>query len=210
MSGSSGAKDVVNLGLREADHDILRDVPSISVTSSGTISCLDCMSGSTDMRRQGPLDRASTTSMFECARTDGPSLVLAAVDSSSSAHHAAIYAAGLARRNSARLVYVHVRRPVPVGLWFDAVGGPLEVGPEDYDASWLLDELAKMSEQAYGVRAEKIVAEGIPAREIARIADERRVDAVVVGRTHRLSHRIAGSTAQWLVSHGNWPVMVVP
>lgn len=60
--------------------------------------------------------------------TDGPLLVLA-VDDTSSGEHAAIYAAGLARRNPARLAYFYVRRPLPAVLWFEALGGPLEVGP---------------------------------------------------------------------------------
>lgn len=141
---------------------------------------------------------------------DGPRLVLAAVDDTSSGQHAALYGAGLARRNRARLAYVYVRRPLPAALWFDVLGGQLEERPEDGYASGMLDELADMSERSYGIRAEKIVAEGIPAREIARIADERHVDAVVVGCSRHLIHRIAGSTSRWLVSHGNWPVMVIP
>jgi nucleotide-binding universal stress UspA family protein len=108
------------------------------------------------------------------------------------------------------LAYVYVRRPLSTALWLEALGEPLEEGSEDGYAFALLDELAEMSERTYGICAEKIVAEGTPARQIARIADERHVDAVVVGCSRRLLHRIAGSTARWLVSHGNWPVMVVP
>ena len=149
-------------------------------------------------------------SLVESHPGDGPRLVLAAVDDSSSGQHAALYPAGLARRNRAHLAYLYVRRPLPAAPWFDAFGGPLEEGPEEGDASALLDELAEMSERTYGIRAEKIVAEGTPAREVARIADERHADAVVVGCSRRLIHRIVGSTSRWLVSHGNWPVMVVP
>lgn len=142
--------------------------------------------------------------------SDGPRLILAAVDDTSSGQHAALYAAGLARRNRARLAYLYVRRPLLTGLWFEGLGGPFIGESEDGYASALLDDLAEMTKRIYGVHAEKIVVEGTPAREIARIANELQVDAVVVGHSRRLIHRVVGSTSRWLVSHGNWPVMVVP
>jgi nucleotide-binding universal stress UspA family protein len=51
---------------------------------------------------------------------------------------------------------------------------------------------------------------GDPYTEIVRLADERRVDAVVVGASAKAGHRIVGSLAGRLVRAGKWPVTVVP
>ena len=51
---------------------------------------------------------------------------------------------------------------------------------------------------------------GDPWTELTRVADELRVDAVVVGASESAGHRIIGSLAGRLVRAGRWPVSVVP
>lgn len=51
---------------------------------------------------------------------------------------------------------------------------------------------------------------GSPGAEIARVADELRVDAVVVGASTHAGHRFVGSIATYLVRIARWPVTVVP
>ena len=57
---------------------------------------------------------------------------------------------------------------------------------------------------------ELVRVQGDPYAEIVRLADERKVDAVVVGASTSAGHRIVGSLAGRLVRAGKWPVTVVP
>ena len=54
------------------------------------------------------------------------------------------------------------------------------------------------------------LAHGDPYREITRIAQESRADAIVVGASLKAGHRLMGSLAVRLVRAGKWPVTVVP
>jgi nucleotide-binding universal stress UspA family protein len=51
---------------------------------------------------------------------------------------------------------------------------------------------------------------GDPLAELTRIAEQAHADAVVVGASEHLGHRIVGSLAARLVQAGKWPVIVVP
>jgi nucleotide-binding universal stress UspA family protein len=46
--------------------------------------------------------------------------------------------------------------------------------------------------------------------EIGKLADEVKVDAVIVGASTHAGHRLVGSVAIRLVRAGRWPVTVVP
>jgi nucleotide-binding universal stress UspA family protein len=61
-----------------------------------------------------------------------------------------------------------------------------------------------------GVPLTFIAAWGDPFAELCQIAGEIRADAVVVGASARMAHRLAGSLAVRLVKAGRWPVTVVP
>ena len=60
------------------------------------------------------------------------------------------------------------------------------------------------------IHAEFISADGDPYTVITGIAHDVSADAIVVGASTRLGHRIAGSLAVRLVKCGKWPVTVVP
>jgi nucleotide-binding universal stress UspA family protein len=140
---------------------------------------------------------------------DGPWLVIVAVDGSLTALRAVSYAAGLARRNRAVLVLAHVRQPLAAMSFALAGADPQLFIDDDNSVRWL-DELSTQSRQEFGVAAESVVRQGEPAREIARLAEERRADVIVVGRSQSVMHRFVGSLAARLCSRVVCPVIVVP
>ncbi|MGI8754232.1 MAG: universal stress protein [Acidimicrobiales bacterium] len=51
---------------------------------------------------------------------------------------------------------------------------------------------------------------GDPATELARVADDVRADAIVVGRSSDSARHLLGSVPRRLVRHAGHPVIVVP
>ncbi|MBC6456762.1 universal stress protein [Actinomadura sp. HBU206391] len=118
------------------------------------------------------------------------------------------YAAGLARRQNARLVIVYVAGRSSLA---DMAPGGALVTEQTMDE--IADDLRReITDGAarLGVRAEFIVTHGDPLSELARIADEVHADGVVVGVSEKIGHRLVGSLAVRLVRIGHWPVTVVP
>ena len=140
--------------------------------------------------------------------SDGPTVVLVAIDGSDTSMRAGAYAAGMARRQNARLVCLYVRTySAATGIGGGAVTSMQEAQ----------DEVARELRQAVetqgaerGVRAEVIERYGNPFTEIVRLADELQADAVIVGASTSAGHRFVGSLAVHLVRASRWPVTVVP
>ena len=153
---------------------------------------------------------APQSGQFELGN-DGPSAILVGVDDSVTAARAGWYAAGMARRQRARLIAVYVQ---PIA----GMGAAAPVG-----ASVIVAEAAAHDEIAESLRARSgevwqelglsgtfIKAYGDPYTEICRVADETRADAIVVGASTKAGHRFVGSLAVRLVRAARWPVTVVP
>lgn len=143
--------------------------------------------------------------------TDGPSVILVGVDDSTTSIRAGWYAAGLARRQGARIVAVFVLPMASFGA----------AGPGGAALTVVKEEAFRNSVEDMRLRAETVAAElgisvtfraarGDPYSEIVRIADEVRADAIVVGASKHAGHRFVGSLAVRLVRAGKWPVTVVP
>jgi nucleotide-binding universal stress UspA family protein len=146
--------------------------------------------------------------MYELG-TDGPSLILVAVDGSDTSLRAASYAAGMARRQRSRIVTVYVGQISGI-----AAGVPSAVGAlmqmHDSVAQNLREQIEERA-PALGIEVTFVERRGDPYTEIVRVAEEMRVDAVVVGRSsHHRGHRFYGSLAVRLVRDARWPVIVVP
>jgi nucleotide-binding universal stress UspA family protein len=143
--------------------------------------------------------------------TDGPSVILVGVDDSTTSSRAGWYAAGLARRQRARIVAVFVS---PVASFGGAGpgGAALTVAKEEAFRASVEDMRGRAETMAseLGISITFRAARGDPYTEICRIADEVRADAIVVGASAHAGHRFVGSLAVRLVRAGKWPVTVVP
>lgn len=143
--------------------------------------------------------------------TDGPKGILVGVDDTTTSLRAAAYAAGLARRQGAKVTVVFVAPVASLGA--ATPGGAELVAVQRESVRQTADDLRRRVEEgsAYlGIPITFIVAEGDAYAEIRRIADEIRADAVVVGASAKAGHRLIGSLAVRLVRAGRWPVTVVP
>ena len=143
--------------------------------------------------------------------TDGPKMILVGVDDTTTSLRAGWYAAGLARRQGAKVTIVFV---APVASLGAATPGGAELAAAQRESvRQTADGLRRRVEEAsadLGIPTAFILAEGDAYTEIRRIADEIRADAVVVGASAKAGHRLIGSLAVRLVRAGRWPVTVVP
>jgi nucleotide-binding universal stress UspA family protein len=141
--------------------------------------------------------------------TDGPSAILVGVDDSVTSLRAASYAVGLARRQRSRVIAVYVA-PMPYAA-VSAAAGAVVAQEQAHDAvAASLRARAEEVAKDLGISVRFIAAHGDAYREIKRIADEERVDAIVVGASAQAGHKLIGSLAVRLVRAGKWPVTVVP
>ncbi len=150
--------------------------------------------------------------MFERG-TDGPKVIVVGVDGSESSWRAAAYALGLARRQGAMLAMVYVH---PVSAMAAVAGMPLVTSDcvttmADQICGRMRAGLATMAE-VQALRWEfHSVSGGDVVAALSQLADDLRADAVVVGASHGLGHRVLGSSAAVrLVRSKRWPVTVVP
>ena len=145
--------------------------------------------------------------LFELG-TDGPSRILVGIDGSDSAMRAGAYAAGMARRQGSHLIALFVATTSPMAAQMAATAAAMiqtqdELGRQLRDA---VREGAKL----VGVDAEFVMRRGNPYKELIAVADQLRVDAVVVGASMQSGRRFVGSLAGRLVRDAKWPITVVP
>jgi nucleotide-binding universal stress UspA family protein len=139
---------------------------------------------------------------------DGPDVLLVAVDGSDTSLRAGAYAAGMARRQRARLVVLYVR---PFSAMAGIGAGAAASMQEAYDS--VAAELRQTAEEQgprLGIDVLFVERDGNPFAEIVRLAGEIQADAVIVGASTKAGHRFVGSLAVHLVRASRWPVTVVP
>jgi|ERR1700722_16705225 nucleotide-binding universal stress UspA family protein len=143
--------------------------------------------------------------------TDGPSVILVGVDDSTTSIRAGWYAAGLARRQRARIVAVFVAPRATFGAAGPGGAAVAVAQDEAFRASAEdMEQRAGVMGAELGISISFMAARGDPYTEILRIAGEIRADAIVVGASAHAGHRFIGSLAVRLVRAGKWPVTVVP
>jgi nucleotide-binding universal stress UspA family protein len=143
--------------------------------------------------------------------TDGPLSILVGVDGSTTSQRAGWYAAGLARRQGARVTAVYVA-PMSAGLAVAGAAAGLEAARREADEQITSDMRRRAEEfsREFGVPIAFIAVRGDPFTELRRVAEEIHADAVVVGASAHAGHRLVGSLAVRLVKAARWPVTVVP
>lgn len=146
--------------------------------------------------------------MFEYGK-DGPQVILVCLDGSATSYHAGAYAAGLARRQGARLILLYVT-PHPSGLVGMTAASALGIEEAHNQVEAQMRGHAEQRAAELGVQYEFRRRRGDPYREILAVAEETHADAIVVGASTALGHRFVGSLAVHLVRAGKWPVTVVP
>jgi nucleotide-binding universal stress UspA family protein len=140
--------------------------------------------------------------------TDGPGAIVVGVDGSPTSMRAAAYAAGLARRQRTRLIAVYARStPTAMLAIADHSGMAVNAMLEAQDE---VERQLRAEIAGWGADSEVIARPGDPLTVLAEVAKETRADALIVGSSASVGHRIAGSLAVRLVRYGKWPVTVVP
>jgi nucleotide-binding universal stress UspA family protein len=137
----------------------------------------------------------------------GLSTIVVGVDGSEAAEHASAWAGGLARREGARLVLVYVEPIASASYWMATSMADLT----DATAAFV-DELrqeASRNFDATDLRWELEHHRGDPARVLEDVAEQRRADCIVVGRSRR-GASLVGSVPTILVKEARRPVVVVP
>lgn len=140
--------------------------------------------------------------------TDGPGAIVVGVDGSPTSMRAAAYAAGLARRQHTRLIAVYARSAPPTLITLTDHSGMAMTAV--LEAQQELERQLRAEIGAWGADTELVVRRGDPLTVLSAVAKEKRADALIVGSSAGLGHRIAGSLAVRLVRSGRWPVTVVP
>jgi K+-sensing histidine kinase KdpD len=138
--------------------------------------------------------------------TDGPTVILAAVDGSTTSMRAGAYAAGLARRQGSRLVVGHVVH-TPAAMEAQAATAMAQAAEEVAEglAAEVHDAVSRL-----GIEVDFRVAHGSPYAELVAMADAVGAELVVVGASASAGHRVVGALGARLVRSGRWPVVVVP
>jgi nucleotide-binding universal stress UspA family protein len=142
--------------------------------------------------------------------TDGPTAILVGIDDTVTSSRAASYAAGLARRQGARVIAIYVS---PDTVMMTSAVGAAVLAAENEAHDELADQLRARAEavgRELNIQVTFVTAHGDPYHEIARVANETHADAIVVGASMQAGHRLLGSLAVRLVRAGKWPVTVVP
>jgi nucleotide-binding universal stress UspA family protein len=145
--------------------------------------------------------------------------ILIATDGSKNSEKAAKFGIEIAKLSGGKVLIVYVAdigKCMPSAGVVSPFGG---VSPEAIDtitatirdagekATLKIDELARSS----GVTSEKMIVEGYPAIEISRIAENEKINVIVMGNIGKtgLEKFLLGSVAEKVVYNSKLPVLIV-
>jgi nucleotide-binding universal stress UspA family protein len=141
-------------------------------------------------------------------------VVLVGIDGSETSWHALSWACGEARRLRGRAVAVFVSTSAASGLAAAAL-----IGTVAFDSGWTdsmaigrADTLRRELEcyaAGHDVDITFVHTDGDAASELLRLATVLHADQIVVGRSMKSRHRLAGSLGRRLAGRRNAPVVVV-
>jgi nucleotide-binding universal stress UspA family protein len=151
--------------------------------------------------------RAVDARLFELG-TDGPSRILVGIDGTETSLRAGAYAAGMARRQGSHLIALYVAATSPMAAQLAATAAAMIQTQDELGRQ--LRQTVMDGAALLGIDAEFVLRRGNPYRELIAVANELRVDAVVVGASGQSNRRFVGSLAGRLVRDATWPVTVVP
>jgi nucleotide-binding universal stress UspA family protein len=142
--------------------------------------------------------------------TDGIGGLVVGFDGSEPSRDALAFACGIARRNRAHLVVVYV--PSTVGgaiAALDPVASSHYLAVNGETIATLQKEAGELMAER-SVDGEFVVGSGDPAEALERVAAERHLDAIVVGRSRARRHTAVGSVPARLLRCARRPISVVP
>lgn len=143
---------------------------------------------------------------FEIGK-DGVGVIVVGYDGSPSSVHAAAWAGGLARRERGHLVIVYVEALSSPAHW-TAMGAAAATEAGAQYVQELRDQFGPLLDER-GVPWDMLHGQGEPAMVLEAVAEQRRADCIVVGRSRRRGG-LLGTVPKSLLTHASRPVVVVP
>lgn len=143
---------------------------------------------------------------FEIGK-DGVGAIVVGYDGTPPSLNAAAWAAGLARRERGTLLVLYVEALNSPAHWSAmSSSAATEAGVEI--AQELADQAGPVLAER-GIQWEMLHGQGEPAAVLEAVAEQRRADCIVVGRSR---HRggLLGSVPKSLLAHASRPIVVVP
>ncbi|HEU5003977.1 MAG TPA: universal stress protein [Actinomycetota bacterium] len=142
-----------------------------------------------------------------------PATVVVGLDGSEPSWDALAWACGEAQRLGGRVLAVLVSPDAPSAVSAAAVSGVVaDATALDQAAAERARELDReLTRRTAGLDVEIafVHTKGDPARELLALAASHRADLIVVGRSRKARHRIAGSIGRHLVCGRQAPVVVI-
>jgi nucleotide-binding universal stress UspA family protein len=136
-------------------------------------------------------------------------VIVVGLDGSPTSWDAFSWAAGEAARIHGRLIAVYVTPAVEGAV---AAGAPFDYAAAAQARSEIAAELeahARQRTRDLGVRVDFVRRLGEPADVLTRVAQSLSADLIVVGKSTKMLHHLAGSLGRRLVSRHDAPVVVI-
>lgn len=140
----------------------------------------------------------------------GAGTIVVGFDDSPAAFHALAWAAGEAHRTNRNLIAVHILPPAGAMIASSVITESCNLAEEAFAITCReLEALADQVGRDVGVPIEFRRGLGDRSKELIRIATSAGADLVVVGRSQKTIHRVAGSLGRKLASARSAPIVVV-